>query len=115
MEHTQHDIQFKDDFWDKHCVKSVQIESFSGLYFPVFSPNTGKQGPEKTPYLDTFHIVQMTLFWYLCCLLWLDFMECSDFSIGDFEQVNNGWQVHKPNISKFWCENRINAVLGQIY
>ena len=42
-------------------------------------------------------------------------MECSDFSIGDFEQVNNGWQVHKPNISKFWCENRINAVLGQIY
>ena len=42
-------------------------------------------------------------------------MECSDFSIGDFEQVNNGWQEHKPNISKFWCENRINAVLGQIY
>ena len=23
--------------------------------FPVFSPNTGKYGPEKTPYLDTFH------------------------------------------------------------
>ena len=22
--------------------------------FPVFSPNTGKYGPEKTPYLDTF-------------------------------------------------------------
>ena len=40
---------------------------FSGLYFPtfglhtpylsVFSPNTGKNGPEKTPYLDTFHAV----------------------------------------------------------
>ena len=28
---------------------------FSGLYFPVFSPNTGKYGPGKTPYLDTFH------------------------------------------------------------
>ena len=28
---------------------------FSGPYFPVFSPNTGKYGPEKTPYLDTFH------------------------------------------------------------
>ena len=29
---------------------------FSGPYFPVsvFSPNTGKYGPEKTPYLDTF-------------------------------------------------------------
>ena len=28
---------------------------FSGPYFPLFSPNTGKYGPEKTPYLDTFH------------------------------------------------------------
>ena len=37
------------------CVKTVQIRSFSGPYFPVFSPNTGKYGSEKTPYLDTFH------------------------------------------------------------
>ena len=33
----------------------------SGPYFPVyglkFSPNTGKYGPETTPYLDTFHAV----------------------------------------------------------
>ena len=28
---------------------------FSGLYLPVFSSDTGKYGPEKTPYLDTFH------------------------------------------------------------
>ena len=28
---------------------------FSGSYFSVFSPNTEKYGPEKTPYLDTFH------------------------------------------------------------
>ena len=27
----------------------------SGPYFPVFSSNTGKYGPEITPYLDTFH------------------------------------------------------------
>ena len=36
-------------------------------YFPAFglnteryevSPNTGKYGPEKTPYLDTFHAVR---------------------------------------------------------
>ena len=40
-----------------HCVKSVQIRSFSGPYFPVsvFNPNTGKYGPQKTPYLYTFH------------------------------------------------------------
>ena len=31
---------------------------FSGPYFPVFSPNTGKYGPEKTPYLDTFRVVE---------------------------------------------------------
>ena len=29
----------------------------SGPYSPVFSPNTGKYGPEITPYLDTFHVV----------------------------------------------------------
>ena len=30
---------------------------FSGPHFSVFSPNAGKFGPEKTPYLDTFHVV----------------------------------------------------------
>ena len=40
-----------------HRAKSVQIRSFSGLYFPVFGLNTGKYGPGKTPYLDTFHAV----------------------------------------------------------
>ena len=43
----------------------------SGPYFPIFSHNTGKYGPEITPYLDTFHAVlaRFTLhtvsFWYL--------------------------------------------------
>ena len=31
--------------------------AFSGPYFPVFSSKTRKYGPEKTPYLDTFHVV----------------------------------------------------------
>ena len=31
-----------------YCVESVQIRSF-------FGPNTGKDGPEKTPYLNFFH------------------------------------------------------------
>ena len=40
---------------------------FSGPYFPafglnaerysVFSPNAGKYGPDKTSYLDTFHVM----------------------------------------------------------
>ena len=29
----------------------------SAPYFSVFSPNTGKYGPETTPYLDTFYAV----------------------------------------------------------
>ena len=46
-----------------HYVKSVQIRSF---FWSVYSCirteygdllNTGKYGPEKTPYLDTFHAV----------------------------------------------------------
>ena len=28
---------------------------FSGPYSPIFGLNTGKYGPEKTPYFDTFH------------------------------------------------------------
>ena len=32
---------------------------FSGPYFPVFSANTEKCGPEKTPSLDTFHAVKV--------------------------------------------------------
>ena len=37
---------------------------FPGPYFSVFNPNTGTYGPEKTPYLDTFHavkVVQITI------------------------------------------------------
>ena len=29
----------------------------SGPYFPVFGLDTGKYGPEITPYFDTFHTV----------------------------------------------------------
>ena len=29
-------------------------------YLSVFSPNAGKYGPEKTPYLDTFQAVTMS-------------------------------------------------------
>ena len=32
---------------------------FSDPYFPVFSSNTGKYGPEKIPYLDTFYVVNV--------------------------------------------------------
>ena len=46
------------------CVTAWKLSRygvFSGPCFPVFSPNTGKFGPEKTPYLDTFHAVYVTI------------------------------------------------------
>ena len=30
-------------------------------YLSVVSPNAGKYGPEKTPYLDTFHAVKKSI------------------------------------------------------
>ena len=66
-------INFTYVYWidseSTHCVKRVQIRRFFGPYFPafglntekysvsVFSPNVGKYGQEKTPYLDSFHTV----------------------------------------------------------
>ena len=44
------------------CVKRVQIRSF---FWSVFSrmrtENVGKYGPEITPYLDTFHAVDVSV------------------------------------------------------
>ena len=43
---------------ERHTAWKVsKYEIVSGPYFPVFSQNAGKYGPEKTPYLDTFHAV----------------------------------------------------------
>ena len=34
---------------------------FSGSHFPKFGLNTGQYGPEKTPYLDIFHALNVSL------------------------------------------------------
>ena len=39
--------------------KVFKYEVISGSYFPVFGLNTGKYRPEITPYLDTFHAVNV--------------------------------------------------------
>ena len=59
----------------KHCVKSVRIRSFSGLYFPLFRLKTerygvslrirskcGKTWTRKFPNIDTFHAVKSSWF-----------------------------------------------------
>ena len=40
-----------------------------GPYFAVFRLNTGKYGPEKIRYLDTFHAVKSSF--RRCCVFWL--------------------------------------------
>ena len=46
---------------------------FSSPYLPVFSPKTGKYGPEKTLYLDTFHAVLVAVAATTFIILW-DFL-----------------------------------------
>ena len=71
------------DLEGRHCAKSVQIRGFPGPYFLVFglyldvftpwifvfSPNTGKYGPEKTSHLDSFHVVRRIEI-YACPLMY---------------------------------------------
>ena len=41
----------------------IQLESTAWKVSNSFSgPNTGKYGPEKTPYLDTFHALKLCYF-----------------------------------------------------
>ena len=48
--------------------KVSKYGAFSGPYFPVFGLNTGKYGPEKTPYLDTFYAeLRETIFFFFLC------------------------------------------------
>ena len=70
----------------------------SGLYFPafglnteryylsVFSPNAGKYGPERTPYLDTFHKMNL---WISVCLICCTGTFCT--GTGDFSMTSI-WQ-----------------------
>ena len=44
-------------FYEHNAWNVSKYGVISGSYFPVFNPNTGKYGPEITPYLDTFHAV----------------------------------------------------------
>ena len=42
------------------ALKVSKYGVLSGPYFLVFELDTGKYGPEKTPYLDTFQAVRYT-------------------------------------------------------
>ena len=50
----------------EYYLKNFQIGVFSGPYFPVFSRNTKKYRPEKTPYWDTIDAVEAFLCKSVC-------------------------------------------------
>ena len=43
----------------------------SGLYFSVFGLNTGKYGPEITPYLDTFRALPLLEIFIFCAVIFV--------------------------------------------
>ena len=54
--------------------KVSKYGAFPGPYFLAFSPNAGKDGPEKTPYLDIFHevlVFELSMSLPLCILRYL--------------------------------------------
>ena len=49
-----------DEYLTAESITAWKVSKYGAIsapYFPVFSPNTGKYGPEITPYLSTFHAV----------------------------------------------------------
>ena len=77
-------------------------------YLPLFSPNVGKYGPEKTPYLDTFHVLSVLITWIfefyyfmhdvvlVSLLLTLNIL-CTILSIADFEHITVWWLIRSDN------------------
>ena len=59
--HVQMVYDSKDIFKRYTTRKVSKYGVISGPYFPVFGLNTGKYGPEITPYLDNFHAVVVFL------------------------------------------------------
>ena len=67
IEITKMDVSFGNEkLYLRWTVSKVSIyEVFSSSYFPLFGLNTGKYGPEKTAYLDTFRVVMLGLYFTL--------------------------------------------------
>ena len=71
----------------------------SGPYFPVFNPNTGKYGPEITPYLDTFHASkQPSFFPKIVPISGIVEADCKGF-------ITPGMNLEPPLLFKFSLES----------
>ena len=89
--------------------KVSKYRVFSGLYFPVFALNTGKYGPEKTTYLDSFHAVEnnkMRIWldnnWKLVGTIWLD----NNWKLVGTIWLDNDWKL----VGTIWLDNNWKPV-----
>ena len=88
-------------------------------YLSVFSPNTGKYGPEKTPYLNTFHTVFHAFIFDLNSSKELALHKMMKFSIKDFiskyDQIRSFLPSWSHILNKYLMENIFFCVVLQIY
>ena len=99
-------------FWEPrpvHCVKSVQIRSFSWF---VFSRIRTEYGLEETPYLDTFHTV---VAWSLIPFFFIFDMFTNSLAltkpcIGMFNNVGGYWKIYSSVFYRHSLQN-INPYL----
>ena len=99
-----------ENVWNKHCVKSVRIRSFSGLYFSAFRLNTErygvslsiqsecwKYGPENSKYGHFYSVKTLEKFtWNQVHQIWLRYVVFIKHSpIG-----HNHLKIFKNNIWK---------------
>ena len=99
-------------------MKSLRILSFSSPYFPafglnvahlsVFSPNAGKHGQDKTPYLGTFHAVSALVIQYENVGLQCNTAQKMKLFIKDFfsksDQICKKLQIWSQLLKKFSME-----------
>ena len=82
---------------------------FSCPYFPVFSTNTGKYGPEKTPYLDTFHTVSILV----GILLIQNYCKQQNTNFNVKFNADNGIVLQQCSISQGILQKRIFVLVIQ--
>ena len=86
--------------------------ALSGPYFPAFGLNTGKYGPGKTPYLNTFHTVSV---YYLPRSLYKKSRLLKTSNIRRKTTFQNGFQVLSMFYSDLKTATSLNNFLYYIF
>ena len=87
--------------------KVSKYGAFSGLYFPSFSSNTEKYGPEITRYLYTFHVLLQDFDWRSKILIeWADWQRLWQSRLVDQLSVTSE-KYRAGNQTKTQCNGQL--------